>query len=398
MSIEERIRTALSARASRVRARPNGWRDLERRLDTEAPAEPEPFEPFEPFQSARPARRVAIAALAFGVFAAAGVLTWNAFRTGPRTEGLPVPAGTYPSPPTSGYWIVFPDQPDPAPNSTEGAVKIVALTNLPDGTLYSVDTSESGSCCPAVKDGQIVLHESNNSCYGRVGAIGNSPGLSVTITAGLDIGQGVRPGPMIPGDGGWEPPHQPDSVLRILGDHFQNLSGDQVVDEPDGSKQLVATARYAWPEPQCGPDPLPLFGGPTCDPTQFDNQLQGDTLQDAMTDLMGALTQARMCEFWSVDLPPDVEAQHPWPEFAAQWRDWYLHPPKDFSDARSNSGWTQEPVTWRVTDRQGDRYFVDITDHGQVIANLEIDALPDFCPSCGKDVVPFWGVVAWTLH
>jgi hypothetical protein len=391
VNIEDRIRAALAARAARVSAARDGWADIERRLDAGVPDEHPTAE------APRPARRFAIGALAFAVFAAAGVFTWNAFRGTPGREGPVAIGGTYPSPPSSGYYILFPDQPEPVPNSNDGAVKIVALTNLPDGTLYSVDTSESGSCCPDVKDGQIVLHESNNSCYGLVGAIGNSPGLSVTITTAPDIGQGVRPGPMVPGDGGWQPPHQPDSVLQILGDHFENLSGDQVV-EKDGEKELVANATYSWPEPQCGPDPLPLFGGPTCDPSQFDNQLQGDTLPDAMTDLMGALTQARMCEFWSVDLPPDVEAQHPWPEFAAQWRDWFLHPPKDFSDAQSNAGWTQEPVTWRVTDRQGDRYFVDVTDHGQAIASLEIDALPDFCRSCGNNVVPFWGLVAWTLH
>jgi hypothetical protein len=40
----------------------------------------------------------------------------------------------------------------------------------------------------------------------------------------------------------------------------------------------------------------------------------------------------------------------------------------------------------------------DITDHGETIASLEVDSLPDFCPNCGKDVVPFWGVVDWTLR
>jgi hypothetical protein len=343
-------------------------------------------------------RRLGIIALALGIFIAAGTFAWRAFLSGSAELGPTVPAG-YPSPPASGYWVLFPDAPELVPARSDGTVDVIALTNLPEGTIYATSTSESGSCCPAVSDGHIALEESNGSCYGWVGSIGDSPGLSITITTSADLGQNmVLSGPVKPGGGeGSEPPHQPDSVLEILGDHFENLTGDQVVMK-DGEKQLVATASYPWPEPQCGPDPLPLFGGPTCEPSDYDNQLQGDSLEEAMGEVMGALSQARMCEFWSTELPPEIEALHPWPEFAAQWRAWYLNPPKDFSDAQSNSGWTQEPFTWRLIDRQGDRYFVDVTDHGEVIASLEIDALPDFCPGCDPNVVPFWGVVDWTLH
>ncbi len=117
-----------------------------------------------------------------------------------------------------------------------------------------------------------------------------------------------------------------------------------------------------------------------------------------MGDVMGALTQARMCEFWGIDLPPSVEVQHPWPDFAKQWRDWFLNPPKDFSDARSDAHWDLEPLTWHLLSQQGNRYFVDVTDHDQVIISLELDPLPDYCPSCDPGVVPFWGVVDWQLH
>jgi hypothetical protein len=41
---------------------------------------------------------------------------------------------------------------------------------------------------------------------------------------------------------------------------------------------------------------------------------------------------------------------------------------------------------------------VDVTDHGRVILSLEVDALPDYCMTCGANVVPFWGVVDWTFH
>src|SRR5438046_2992886 len=55
------------------------------------------------------------------------------------------------------------------------------------------------------------------------------------------------------------PPSQPAAVLAALGEGFERLSGDQVVTSEDGWRELVATARYSWPEPQCGGGPLPLL-------------------------------------------------------------------------------------------------------------------------------------------
>jgi hypothetical protein len=31
-----------------------------------------------------------------------------------------------------------------------------------------------------------------------------------------------------------------------------------------------------------------------------------------------------MCEFWGLMLPPEVAADHPWPDFAREWRAWFL--------------------------------------------------------------------------
>jgi hypothetical protein len=300
--------------------------------------------------------------------------------------------------PSASYFVHLPDQPLPIAGSNAGTVRIVAPTNLPDGTLFSTSTdvygstpgtsaSGEGSSGDSVKDGTMTFTIGNHSCNGLVGAIGDSAGFAVTVTAS------AKP------VGNWSgnpPPQQPDSVVQILGPDFENLTGDQVVVNHDGSKSLVATATYTWPQPQCGSDAFPLWGGPDCQPQQ--GQLQGDSLKEAMGEVMGALSQARMCEFWGLELTPDVATQHPWAGFSSRWRDWYTNPPKDFSDANSSSSWDQPPFTWHETGQNGDRHFVDVTDHGQVILSLEVDALPNYCPNCSQNVVPFWGVVDWTFH
>jgi hypothetical protein len=35
---------------------------------------------------------------------------------------------------------------------------------------------------------------------------------------------------------------------------------------------------------------------------------------------------------------------------------------------------------------------------GRWIATLELQPLPDYCPNCDPNVVPFWGVTAWQLY
>jgi hypothetical protein len=120
-------------------------------------------------------------------------------------------------------------------------VNIVALTNLPDGTLYLATTERGGMCCPAVEGGRVVLRAS--PCDLVSGS--HTQGMSITITVDPDIGRHLISVPL-----GGEPPEQPDSVLAILGSNFENLTGDQVVDQGDG-KVLVATADYAWPQSLC---------------------------------------------------------------------------------------------------------------------------------------------------
>jgi hypothetical protein len=321
-------------------------------------------------------------ALAFAVFVVGVVLVWQAFGRG----GVARPDRAYPSPPASGYYVLFPEQAEQGSDAI--SAEITAITNLPDGTLMSISTTNEGSCCPPVKDGKLVISTQNSACYGFVGA-GNSPGFTAEVTAQPDF----RPW-AAPGASNAKPPEQPVGVLDILGRHFENLSGDQVVDKPDGSKWLVAEGAFTWPEPQCGADPIPLFGGPKCDPEE--QQLQGEALREAMEDVMGMLSQGRMCEFWSVLLPPDVEATHPWPEFAAEWREWLMR--QDFSDAQPTSGWQEGALRWQLAHREGDRYIVEVIHDGQAIATLELRPLPDHCPSCSPSVVPFWGVMDWDLQ
>ena len=235
MSFEERIRSALAGRAADARARDDGWSDVERRLD-----EPPPLSELSDLPPI--GRRLGVIVLAFAVFAVAGTFVWNAFRSGPAPQGATASNG-YPSPPSSGYWIVFPDAPEPVSDGSDGAVKIVALTNLPDGTLFGVNTERGGMCCLPVTHGQMVIEESSSACDLMAGD--HNPGTSVTIWTFADIGQHVLGVPI-----GSQPPQQPDSVLAILGAHFENLTGDQVVDR-GGERGLVASASYAWPEPLC---------------------------------------------------------------------------------------------------------------------------------------------------
>jgi hypothetical protein len=275
--------------------------------------------------------------VAFLVLVGGAVAAWQVLGPG-RQHGARGMAS--PSPTQIGYYVSFPTEAERGDGQFSARVSVA--TNLPDGTLVSISTTDEGSCCPAVKDGTITVTTSDGSCYGLVGTAATSDDFSVTITARPDFLPWVVPGP----GPGSKPPQQPASVLSILGQHFENLSGEQVVDQPDGSRWLVAKADFPWPGPRCGGDPLPLFGGPDCKPDQ--QQLQGDDLAGVMTDVMGALTQARMCEFWGIEVPPDTEVQHPWPQFAAQWRDWFLHRRRTSrTPGRTQGGrCSQSPGTW----------------------------------------------------
>ncbi len=300
--------------------------------------------------------------------------------------------GASSSPPASGYWVRFPDAPTVSGDGSSASLPL--STNLPEGTLYETLSRSSGSsdssCCPSVKDGQIAVQAENSSCYGLVGDVGKETPMSVTITVSPTY-DFISKGPTASSS----PTTQPSSVKDVLGEHFENLTGDQVQPMPSGEgNELVASKSYAWPEPQCGGEPLPLFGGPVCQPAK--EQLQGHTLSDAMVDVMGAITQARMCEFWGTDLTEVAAAAHPWDQFSAEWRLWFID--KDFTPFQNGDGtWSDSPADWRLVRRDGSASIIDITDQGAPILELRIEPLPTYCPGCSANTVPFWGITDWTF-
>lgn len=375
--------------------------ELKRRLDRLAedsnPGAPDIVTFVKRGRRARRARRVV--SLAVGIAAALGVIVPLHGLSGLRNRGplpSPDPAG-YPSPPASGYWVLFPDVATPSADGQPFTVDLQLLTNLPDGTLYRVSyqaTPVSGdSCCQAVKDGRIAVSLQNDSCNMPVGEAGNSQGFSLTATVAPSY-----PGPFSQPQGS---PHlsgsigeQPPRVTAVLGTKLENLTGEQVSALPDGAgNELVATRSYTWPEPQCGNDPLPQFGGANCQASN--GQLQGNTLDEAMTEVMGAISQARMCEFWGVELTEAAEAAHPWAEFSAAWRQWYMDPLKDFTPSSPNATWGQTSLDWTLVGSDGETRIIEVTNHGTPILELRIQPIPDYCPGCGPNLVPFWGVTGW---
>jgi hypothetical protein len=350
-----------------------------------------------------PQRRLMTIAVAFAIFVLAiAIFAVPALRLGSGTAvaGATASASDYPPPPLSGYWVLFPNQISQGDGS---GAQVIAETNLPEGTVYQTGSTvfgpiagkEGGSsygCCESVTNGVIGLSAGNDTCNALAGGVGNSAGFTVSVTVTPTVDTSRFSGPA---GSSVEPIRQPASVIAVLGEGFERLTGDQVQELPDGAgKELAATATYDWPEPQCGGNSLPLFGGPDCQPAR--GQLQGDGLNEVMGEVMGAISQGRMCEFWGTELPPDVEREHPWGEFSNQWRDWYVG--KDFTDAQSNADWSDPPLTWNLVGRDGAAFLVDVTDHGASIVRLRVEPLPDYCPDCGQNVVSFWGVTAWTFE
>ena len=152
--------------------------------------------------------------------------------------------------PATGYSVIFPK----ALTQTDTGLEVVAKTNLPEGTLYLVNTPGGGACCPAVHDGlmavsmndagQIDTSQAQGCRALRQGDLTQASDLQITITVDSEIGKHVI------GAWGGQLPRQPDSVVAILGAHFENLTGDQVV-QTGGGNRLVASATYPWPEPRC---------------------------------------------------------------------------------------------------------------------------------------------------
>jgi hypothetical protein len=298
-------------------------------------------------------------------------------------------ATSYPPVPLTGYYILFPSVPDGG--------HVIAITNLPEGTLYSTatgsyDSAGSGGldgfgCCPAVHNGYMGAEGFNDSCNNPVGSIGNSSRFEITLEVRPDFS---AMGISLPSGATGPDTSQPESVLAVLGTHFENLTGEQVTDLPNGAKELVATASYPWPDPQCGGNAYPLWGDPNCEGP--DPGIDGPELKDAMQEVVGALSQARMCEFWHTVLTNDGRAKHPWPGFSDEWLAWYRDGPKNFSDGEP----PRSSLTWEAVGTEGDSTLVDVMDDGTPVLELRMSNLQD-CAYCTASMAPPWHVAAWTF-
>ena len=129
--------------------------------------------------------------VAFAVFAAGGVFVWRAFVPG-ATNPARVSQRGYPSPPAAGYYILLPDQGE---QISDFNVRVTALTNLPDGTLLDISTTNEGTCCLPVADSKISFKTQDSACYGFVGQQPRESSFDVTITTRPDFEPWVFPGP-----------------------------------------------------------------------------------------------------------------------------------------------------------------------------------------------------------
>jgi hypothetical protein len=204
-------------------------------------------------------RRVMTIAVAFAIFALAiAIFAVPALRLGSgtavaRASGEP---SDYPSPPPTGYWVNFPKGISQGDGSS---AQVFAETNLPEGTIYQTENTVFGTvagealtgmygCCFSVRNGLIGLGAGNDSCNQSLSGGQRSAGFTVTVTVTPTV-----PGHSAPSGAENGATVQPNDVQIILGDHFERLEGNQIQELPDGSgKELVATATYEWPDPQCG--------------------------------------------------------------------------------------------------------------------------------------------------
>jgi RNA polymerase sigma factor (sigma-70 family) len=310
---------------------------------------------------------------------------------------------TSPSPELSpsGYFVELPEELTPASENPNGGGTLVATTNLPEGTRVSIgyeilDASgeasggSGGISGLQVENQEIRADIDNQSCYYLVGQQGSSAGVSVTVTVSPEAGL-PRSGPM--GSDRIDAA-QPDGVLETLGEGFEYLTGQQVR-TIDGVRQLVATATYEWPEDSCA-GTREAFVPEVCPTTP--GQLQGDNLKQAMGEVMGAIGQGRLCELWQLALTPGVEVEHPWSEFRQEWSDWLFGRLGDVTAAGDPyaSALTWEVVAEETVGNQT-RATVAIALRGEPVAEVVLVSLPDWPAASEPGVIPFWGLVSYTL-
>jgi hypothetical protein len=164
-----------------------------------------------------------------------------------------VPAGAA----STDYFIRLPA--GPGAIDSKGLTILDAATNLPEGTLVSLYFSSKDEENPdttTVHDGMIPIRVANNYCHLNEGNLtGSAWTIEVTIAP-------MYPSDAIGGRGLVPPPFytQPASVLAILGQHFENLYGDQVT-QVDGVNQIKMSKDYQLPANTCTDRIVYIQGG-----------------------------------------------------------------------------------------------------------------------------------------
>lgn len=343
--------------------------------------------------------RMVAALVALLVFAAGGIGLWRWLSPPAEPRETPVERGT-----PGGYYLLLPEEPVTALNNPNGGVTLTVETNLPDGTRVESqhvvfgpdpdgpDSSEGMGCCGTVRDGTVTVTVDNSSCYNLFGAIGNSAGFEVTLIVAPEAS--VFPHGLVPDWPGGEEqqeerPHQPAEVTAVLGERFENLTGEQVTKEGK-DHVLRVSGTYVWPSDSCV-GRTESFVPQECPATE--SQMQGDNLREAMGEVVGAVNQQRLCDLWQLGLTPAAEERHPWPGFRQEWLDWYERVGSLVAEGESH----ESDLEWTVVEQAGDRYELEFTLHGELVARMTVLALPGWPGAEKPGVVPFWGVDDYEL-
>jgi hypothetical protein len=185
-----------------------------------------------------------IVALSLAVIALVGAGTAVAIS---RSPDQPLPRAT-----PAGYFIRLFAAPY-RPAGERGHYFVDLQTNLPDGTRLSEETEHAngggGTCCPVVRSGAVHLTLVNNACTIEGGTVVGSR-FTLVVTAGPDVTYMPHSCP-IGGDCDYK---QPKHVRALLGDHFERLTGDQVV-EYGRNRKLVYTQPIEFPSDTCLENP-----------------------------------------------------------------------------------------------------------------------------------------------
>ncbi len=150
------------------------------------------------------------------------------------------PQQSIPSGGKSGYFIEMPQDVDDSGD-------LVASTNLPEGTVISIQvsggTEGGGGAFAKVRDGKVVLREGRCPEGLQESEILSEFDLTITVRPVLSdqpvhcpLGQDCES----------LNPAQPQEVLEELGPQFERLRGDQVT-RFQGSNQIQVSQRYKLP-------------------------------------------------------------------------------------------------------------------------------------------------------